>query len=1360
MAKFCGKCGAKLDETTGLCPNCDAEKLAAIRSEESENTETEQASHSYAPLLIQPGQEAASDNPEKKDSGQNIEPISTDTPLTKKEAKKQRKKEKKAAKKAKKKAKRAGWSTGKKIRRFLLKSILLVFSLAIISSGIVGALVYFDVVDIPAVSHLLILMNIKPNEASSSLTALDKGFTDISIVDPSSAVSAAQDAAASLGYKNAFDELMPYTSTTVGDRCFYRLQQYHKGIPVYGRYVTVIASKLGESLAIMSDCLDIDDSITLETSLTDIQVQSKVEEYAVAVWGVLYDEIMIPELSDEYLVIYDQNGNTKLAYQLNVVNGNEYTVVIDAKTGDILESVSSADELSTTGTNVDGSLSFPVEYDEDTDTYTIGDSERNIYVFNLNKNSSKKSGWNNKLETVESVSDNIFGNTDAESQQSPEIAINLLNTVEAIADYYDSKFGQNIPFGELIAIYKDGYCWGKNALGGSMDLNDGTKVGFLSVGYALNCTELDVLAHEYTHIVARQYDASIGSSKSSGAINEGLADTFACFYTGDWDIDLSVVGGSHRNASDPGKYKYPASINDKNRSGEDSSHGYATVVSHAAYLMSESKAFSGDELPILWYETMTCLPHNCSFYDLRFVMEKVAVAGNYTLRQRNAISKAFDEVGITNSETYNCSNTIFINTYDKNGNLYDDYKINIEGKTSGRLFGIGSKDYSLSVDHKTSDEHIIELENGKYTIYITDNASEETVNRYEVSVKKANSVENLYAFDYGADYIASPNASMTVLDVNKDIVSDYSATAFWGDESFKIQGSNVNLAEQNYYNVLLSQRNDAEGVTYYCMFSLRTKDGQSDEFVVDTNFDPLNTNKDTTISAPQNAVEFNGHYYYVYDVDTVTDWDMAQEYCEEQGGYLATITSAEEDAFVYSYIVDAGYSSAMFGLSDQDKTDDWRWVTGESFSYQNWRQGEPNHQGGYEHYGMYYERNTDGTWNDGSGQGGPFICEWGEYTVALGSESVQEPVRTTSDERDIVLVLDVSGSMAGTPMEETKKASVNFIDSILDEDASIGIVTYDNSASRASDFSVNKASLENIVSGIYDGGGTNIEAGLREAHSMLSSSNAKKKIIVLMSDGEPNDGKEGDALVAYADEIKGDGVLIYTLGFFENMGGYKSSAQQLMERIASDGCHYEVANADDLVFFFGDIADQLNGQKYIYVRIACPVDVSVTYQGQTLNSAEDDLSLRTDFGTLTFEENEEAMQNGTDDRIKVLRLKEGTDYDLRLTGTGHGLMDYTIGFMDDEGNYSDLRKFEDIKITKRTVIDTVAATSKESILNIDENGDGKYDLRLRAGENGYGEEIKQDYLVYIIIGSCAVLLLLIGVITAHNVRTKKKGKVK
>ena len=517
-------------------------------------------------------------------------------------------------------------------------------------------------------------------------------------------------------------------------------------------------------------------------------------------------------------------------------------------------------------------------------------------------------------------------------------------------------------------------------------------------------------------------------------------------------------------------------------------------------------------------------------------------------------------------------------------------------------------------------------------------------------------------------------------------------------------------------------------------------------------------NSDSEKRIPADAVEFNGHYYYVYDIDTITDWNMAQEYCEAQGGYLATITSPEEDAFLYSYTTDAGYSSVMFGLTDQEQTDDWRWVTGEELSYQNWRSGEPNHQGGYEHYGMYYEKNKDGTWNDGSGKTCPFLCEWGEYQTS--NSQPQEPVRTTSDERDIVLVLDTSGSMSGTPIEETKKAATKFVNTILEEDASIGIVTYEDSANQLSDFSIDKGHLTGKVENISDGGGTNIESGLAEAKSMLDSSNAKKKIIVLMSDGEPNEGKEGEDLIAYADDIKSDDILIYTLGFFENMSGSKSSAQYLMEQLASDGCHYEVASADDLVFFFEDMADQINGQKYIYVRIACPVDVSVTYNGETLSSAESVLNVRTNFGTLTFEDNENVTSDNEDDRIKVLRLKEGADYDVQIVGTGRGMMDYTIGFMDENGDYNDFRRFEDVKITKRTVIDTVAAVSDESVLNIDENGDGKYDVKLRAEENGYGEEVKTPVWLYVGIAGGAVLLVIIVLAVVKVRKSKKKGTVK
>lgn len=363
--------------------------------------------------------------------------------------------------------------------------------------------------------------------------------------------------------------------------------------------------------------------------------------------------------------------------------------------------------------------------------------------------------------------------------------------------------------------------------------------------------------------------------------------------------------------------------------------------------------------------------------------------------------------------------------------------------------------------------------------------------------------------------------------------------------------------------------------------------------------------------------------------------------------------------------------------------------------------------------------------------------------------------RTTSDERDVVLVLDVSGSMAGTPIEETKKASKNFVSTVLKEDASIGIVTYDNTAMMLSDFNVNENYLNNAADGINSGGGTNIEAGLQKAEEMLASSSAEKKIIVLMSDGEPNDGKVGDELVAYADRIKDEGIYIYTLGFFKSIGGSKSAAQILMEEIASDGCHYEVADADNLVFFFGDIADQINGQKYIYVRIACPVDVTVSHGGETLCSVEDALTTRTSFGSLTFEENETVSEDSSDNRIKVLRLKEGTDYDVEIKGNGRGFMNYTIGFMDDTGEYSDLRRFEHIKITKRTVIDTVAESGKATVLNVDEDGDGKYDVKYKATENGRGEIVDYTYLVYIAIGAVVVIAILVIL-----VKVKKRSKIK
>lgn len=105
-------------------------------------------------------------------------------------------------------------------------------------------------------------------------------------------------------------------------------------------------------------------------------------------------------------------------------------------------------------------------------------------------------------------------------------------------------------------------------------------------------------------------------------------------------------------------------------------------------------------------------------------------------------------------------------------------------------------------------------------------------------------------------------------------------------------------------------------------------------------------------------------------------------------------------------------------------------------------------------------------------------------------------------------------------------------------------------------------------------------------------------------------------------------------------------------------------------------------------------------------------------------------------------------------------MNYTIGFMDENGDYNDLRKFRNIKITKKTEIDTVATIADESVLNIDEDGDGKYDLKLRATKNSYGEKVETYIWIYVVAGCSAFLLLFTSIIVIKNKRNKKQNKNK
>lgn len=146
---------------------------------------------------------------------------------------------------------------------------------------------------------------------------------------------------------------------------------------------------------------------------------------------------------------------------------------------------------------------------------------------------------------------------------------------------------------------------------------------------------------------------------------------------------------------------------------------------------------------------------------------------------------------------------------------------------------------------------------------------------------------------------------------------------------------------------------------------------------------------------------------------------------------------------------------------------------------------------------------------------------------------------TTQKDREIVLVLDASGSMnegiSGSrknKIEALKDAANNFIDSLLTEEntgkVKIGVVWYSDSAKKdvSCGLSDSKEKLRACVNKGVSNGGTNVQMGIKIGKSLFSKNDNEQSLIVL-SDGEPTyystfvDNKEYLHGTGQADEHEG-----------------------------------------------------------------------------------------------------------------------------------------------------------------------------------------------------------------------------------------------
>ena len=141
-------------------------------------------------------------------------------------------------------------------------------------------------------------------------------------------------------------------------------------------------------------------------------------------------------------------------------------------------------------------------------------------------------------------------------------------------------------------------------------------------------------------------------------------------------------------------------------------------------------------------------------------------------------------------------------------------------------------------------------------------------------------------------------------------------------------------------------------------------------------------------------------------------------------------------------------------------------------------------------------------------------------------------------------------------LDVAKDAAKNFVTGLLDASDSVRIGMYDFSGSNRTDVSLtdNESALLGAIDGLKtpnsDGDGTNYDLGLSGAENILRDSGQdRQKFVVFLSDGEPNNGDDGEYT---AWELKNSGVTIFTVGIDISETGYADrNAREALEAVSS-----------------------------------------------------------------------------------------------------------------------------------------------------------------------------------------------------------------
>jgi len=128
--------------------------------------------------------------------------------------------------------------------------------------------------------------------------------------------------------------------------------------------------------------------------------------------------------------------------------------------------------------------------------------------------------------------------------------------------------------------------------------------------------------------------------------------------------------------------------------------------------------------------------------------------------------------------------------------------------------------------------------------------------------------------------------------------------------------------------------------------------------------------------------------------------------------------------------------------------------------------------------------------------------------------------------------------VAPSRLQKAKQAIENLIDMMRGD--RVGIVVFSGAAFTMCpltlDYNAARMFMDVINTESVPEPGTNIAEALTEAAENFDEGTNKYKVIILMSDGEHLESKEGEAPLEVAEELAGKGVVIFTVGIGESRG--------------------------------------------------------------------------------------------------------------------------------------------------------------------------------------------------------------------------------